>query len=231
MVNSTVNSKMKVAVLCAMLPKDLQEKVSDKCAVIRDKAKEQEAALIFIRVKEEVKNVVKSRRYMIIPKPMDIDTIKKDHWTDEYAYDHDQNHDTEEDDSVCFVGRDNKGKGKGACFSCGMFGHRAAECPNKGAGEGDKSKRERVATTRNDHQGLFWLWPHKPLLQILSVQNSQHVREIEADKGPEVLSSGTQRPSRARATVMNTSGRRSGPGAKRKCHASRLLALERGVCK
>ena len=134
---------MKVAVLCAMLPKDLQEKVSDKCAVIRDKAKEQEAALIFTRVREEVKNVVKSRRYMrymIIPKPMDIDTFKKDHWTDEYAYDHDQNHDTEEDDSVCLVGRDNKGKGKGACFSCGMFGHRAAECPNKGAGEGDKGK-------------------------------------------------------------------------------------------
>ena len=36
----TLSSKMKVAVLYNMLPKDLQEKVLDKCAVSWDKAKE-----------------------------------------------------------------------------------------------------------------------------------------------------------------------------------------------
>ena len=102
-----------MAVLYAVLSKDLQEKVLDKCAVSWDKAKEQEASLIFSRVKEEVKNVAKSRRDMIIPKPMDVDAIKRDHWTDEYTYDHDKNHDTEEGDNVCFVGRHDKGKGKG----------------------------------------------------------------------------------------------------------------------
>ena len=102
-----------MAVLNAMLPKDLQAKVLDKCAVIWDKAKEQEAALIFSMAKEEVKNVAMSRRDMIIPKPMDIDTINNDHWTDEHTYDHDDSHDTEEDGNVRLVGRDNKGQGKG----------------------------------------------------------------------------------------------------------------------
>ena len=115
-----------MTVLYAMLPKDLQVKVLDKCAASWDKAKEQEAALIFSRVKEEVKNVATSRRDIIIPKPMDVDTIKGDHWTDEYTYDHDENRGSR---------RKGKSKGKGACFSCGMFGHRAAGCPNKGAGE------------------------------------------------------------------------------------------------
>ena len=40
----------------------------------------------------------------------------------------------EEDDTVCLVGRDNNGEGKGAFFSYGMFGHRASECSNKRCG-------------------------------------------------------------------------------------------------
>ena len=42
-----VSAKMKVAVLYAMLPKDLQERVLDKCAVNWDGAKEAEAAAIW----------------------------------------------------------------------------------------------------------------------------------------------------------------------------------------
>ena len=53
----TLSSKMKVAVLCTLLPKDLQEKVLDKCAVSWDKVKETDAAMIFGRVKDEVKNI------------------------------------------------------------------------------------------------------------------------------------------------------------------------------
>ncbi len=43
----TLTSKVKVAVLYAMLPKDLQERVLGKCAVSWDTDKEQEAAAIF----------------------------------------------------------------------------------------------------------------------------------------------------------------------------------------
>ena len=71
----TLSSKMKVAVLYAMLPKDLQERVLDKCAVSWDRAKEADAALILGKVKEEVKNIAKSRRDMITPKMMEVDKV------------------------------------------------------------------------------------------------------------------------------------------------------------
>ena len=51
--------KMKVAVLLVTLSEDLQERVLDKCAVNWDGEKEAEAAIIFGKVKEEVKNIVK----------------------------------------------------------------------------------------------------------------------------------------------------------------------------
>ena len=187
----TLSSKMKMAVLYAMLPKDLQENVLDKCAVSWDKAKEQETALIFSRAKEEVKNVAKSRRNMIIPKPMDVDAIKRDHWTDEYTYDHDENHDTKENDNVCFVGRDDKGKEKRerSLFLVRNVRPSGGRVPQQRCRQRKQRQREMVAATRDDHQGLFWLWEHKPLLQRFSVRpkNSQHVREVVADEEPEVL--------------------------------------------
>ena len=75
-----ISSKMKVAVLYTMLPKDLQERVLDKCAVNWDGANEKEAALIYLKVKEDVKNVAKSRRDMVTPKPMEVDNIQADWW-------------------------------------------------------------------------------------------------------------------------------------------------------
>ena len=51
-----------------MLPKDLQESALDKCAVSWDKVKESDAMTIFNKVKEEVKNIAKSRRDMCTPK-------------------------------------------------------------------------------------------------------------------------------------------------------------------
>ena len=63
-----VSAKMRVAVLYAMLPKDLQEKVLDKCAVSWDGANEKDAAIIYGKAREELKNVAKSRRDMATPK-------------------------------------------------------------------------------------------------------------------------------------------------------------------
>ncbi len=71
-----LSNNMKVAVLYYTLPKDIQEKALDECAVSWDKAKEVDAAAIFGRVKEEVKNIAKSRRCMITPKPMEMDKVK-----------------------------------------------------------------------------------------------------------------------------------------------------------
>ena len=56
-----------------MLPKDLQERMLDKCAVAWEGAKEEDAKLILSRIREEVKNVAKSRRDMASPKAMEVD--------------------------------------------------------------------------------------------------------------------------------------------------------------
>ncbi len=67
--------KMKVAVLYAMLPRDLQERVLDKCAVSWLRAKQSDVALILGKIKEEVQNTANSRRDMITPRPMDVDKV------------------------------------------------------------------------------------------------------------------------------------------------------------
>ena len=80
-----ISAKMKVAVLYAMLPKDLQERVLDKCAVSWDGANEKDATIIYGKVREEVKKVAKSRRDMATPKPMEVDKVYAawDGWTEE----------------------------------------------------------------------------------------------------------------------------------------------------
>ena len=52
-----ISSKMQVAVLYAMLPKDLQERVLDKCAVNWKDTKEEKADEIYGKIREEVKNL------------------------------------------------------------------------------------------------------------------------------------------------------------------------------
>ena len=50
-----------------------------------DGAKESEAVVIYVKVKEEVKNIAKSRREMITPKPTEVDRVQTDWawWNDE----------------------------------------------------------------------------------------------------------------------------------------------------
>ena len=143
-----ISAKMKVAVLYAMLPKDLQERVLDKCAVNWDSTKESDAENTYSKVREEIKNIAKSRRDMVTPKPMEVDQVYRNHyWTesgkqepkvDVDAEDGDKDdEDWEDENNINYVGKGDKGKGKGRCWTCGEFGHRAFECP-KGGGKGGK---------------------------------------------------------------------------------------------
>ena len=139
-----ISAKMKVAVLYSMLPKDLQEKVLDKCAVNWDGVSKEEAVNIYIKVRDEVKNIAKSRRDMITPKPMEVDHVQanwgwwEDEGKEELAGDDARERDEHENEINFvgnFAGKGYKGKGKGKCWTCGEAGHRAAECP-KGKGKG-----------------------------------------------------------------------------------------------
>ena len=132
----TLSNKVKVATLYGMLPKDLQERVLDRCAISWDSAKEDDAKNILTRLKEEVKNIAKSRREMQTPKPMEVDKIA--------VTEHEEQEQEEGDGygDINYVGQNKgKGKGKGACYACGQQGHIAALCPNKGQQEANYKGR------------------------------------------------------------------------------------------
>ena len=151
-----LTNKMKVAVLYSMMPKDLQEKVLDACAVAWDGTSETDAGQLYEKVKAQIKNLAKARREMQGPKPMEVDRISTSwaDWSEEWdggwgnaeettAKDDDCDHNHEEA-NIQYIGKgDGKSKGKGGfqghCFVCGEFGHSQWDCPKgkrKGKGFG-----------------------------------------------------------------------------------------------
>ena len=150
----TLTNKMKVAVLYSMMPKDMQEKILDACAVAWDGTTEGDAGQLYIKVKAQIKNLAKARREMQGPKPMEVDRVSTswadwslDDWADQWnepdVKDDEHDHEKASDESyVQFIGKgDGKAKGKGfqgSCYVCGGFGHTQWECPkgSKGKGKG-----------------------------------------------------------------------------------------------
>ena len=59
-----LTAKVKVAVLYGMVPKDLQDKVSDECAVNWYETTEAEAGLLYTKIKAQLRNIAKARREM-----------------------------------------------------------------------------------------------------------------------------------------------------------------------
>ena len=144
-----LSAKMKVAVLYTMLPKDLQEKVLDECAVNWDETLEAEAGVLFTKIKGHIKNIAKSRREMSGPRPMEVDAVSKGYkwseWHDSHGYrdsDSVDEHGEKTDEEEAYVqfiekgGKKGTGKGfQGYCYVCGEFGHSQWDC-NMGKGKG-----------------------------------------------------------------------------------------------
>jgi cellular nucleic acid-binding protein len=143
-----LSSKMKVAVLYSMLPKELQEKVLDECAVNWDGTPESEAGRLFGKIKASIKNIAKSRREMSGPKPMEVDRVKN--WSDcewevEWQEEYNEKHEDQENQSlssaheIYLIGKGGKKGGKGFqghCYTCGEFGHSQWDCKGKGKAKG-----------------------------------------------------------------------------------------------
>ena len=70
-----LTAKVKVAVLYGMMPKDLQDKVLDECAVNWDETTESEAGRLYTKIKATLRNIAKARREMAGPKPMEVDRV------------------------------------------------------------------------------------------------------------------------------------------------------------
>ena len=144
-----LSAKMKVAVLYTMLPKDLQEKVLDECAVNWDETPEAEAGVLFTKIKGHIKNIAKSRREMSGPKPIEVDRVADwREWPDGWYGEHSNQGETEEEHHdekggdeayVQYIGKGGGKKGgkgfQGYCYVCGGFGHSQWDC-YKGYGKG-----------------------------------------------------------------------------------------------
>ena len=149
-----LTAKVKVAVLYGMMPKDLQDKVLDECAVNWDETTEAEAGRLFTKIKAQLRNIAKGRREMAGPKPMEVDQIADwREWVGGWYGEHSNQVETEEEHYdekggdeayVQYIGKDGGKKGgkgfQGYCYVCGGFGHSQWDC-HKDKGKGKVSAR------------------------------------------------------------------------------------------
>ena len=154
--------KIKVAVLYSMMPKGMQERITDACSVAWDQTSEADASTLFEKVKSQLRNLAKARREMAGPRPMEVDRVAAEYggggwWMDgtgesAWGYDY-ENEDLqcppcdagEQEMHVQMVGKGGGKKGGkggfvGSCWLCGEYGHSQAFCPygkgkNKGKGK------------------------------------------------------------------------------------------------
>ena len=144
-----LTAKVKVAVLYGMMPKDLQEKVLDACAVNWDETTESEAKQLYTKIKAQLRNIAKARREMAGPKPMEVDHVAAwGEWPGGWSGECGDQVETEEDHydekggdeaHVQYIGKGGGKKGgkgfQGYCYTCGEFGHSQWDC-HKGKGKG-----------------------------------------------------------------------------------------------
>lgn len=141
-----ITAKVKVAVLYGMMPKDVQEKILDECAVSWDQTTEDEAATLLTKIKSNVRNLAKARREMSGPKPMEVDHVSSweewnwgGEWYDESETEEDKSEERDDGEAnIRYVGKGGGKKGgkgfQGNCYLCGEFGHSQWDC-GKGKGK------------------------------------------------------------------------------------------------
>ena len=72
-----VSAKVRLAILYGMLPREIQEKVLDRCRIQWSSLRETDVANTVQSVLEEVKEIAKSRREQCVPSPMGISEVAR----------------------------------------------------------------------------------------------------------------------------------------------------------
>ena len=152
-----LTSKVKVAVLYAMMPKDMQEKILDACAVNWDDTSEADAGQLYMKIKTQLRNLAKARREIAGPRPMEVDRVSAWEWSEPTSAwaggwgDPTEDAENAEEDQggneayIQYIGKGGGKKGgkgfQGSCWVCGEFGHSQWDCAKgKGKGKGKDGK-------------------------------------------------------------------------------------------
>ena len=93
-----LTAKGKTAVSYGMMPKELQDKVLDVCAVNWDETTESEIGRLCTKIKAQLRNITKARREMAGPKPMEVDQFTdRGEWPSDWYGEHSNQVETEEE--------------------------------------------------------------------------------------------------------------------------------------
>ena len=149
--SQTFPSKILLGILFGMVPKEMQEKLTDLCGVSWDGTSEAEAARLFERIKCQLKNSARARKEAQAPRAMEVDRISNwaggwqeewgDGWDWSWGYavqepkeevateedatkphNHHDHHDYSEEGQINYVGKGGKSKGRGFQGHCYVCG-------------------------------------------------------------------------------------------------------------
>lgn len=140
---------MRIATLYGMVPKEMQDRLLDKCQINWTKRSETEAKNEYSILKQEMKNYSRARKNDRVP--MDCSAVTSGDWHECATYPEEagaghadqafaaDGYWAESEYDINYIGK-GKGKGKGydtrECFACGMPGHIARNCRSSVKGQG-----------------------------------------------------------------------------------------------
>ena len=157
-----LTSKVRLPLLYGMLPREVQEKVLDRCRIQWSSLRDDDVTRTVQSVIKEFKELAKARGDQCVPTPMDVSAVAGDDTADAHPsggeddwFQHDDWQDIEVQAVYKGAGKGVKGKSKGkSCFNCGgAFCSRVSQGQRKRESESHFVRRNSMGYLQRFRQG------------------------------------------------------------------------------